>query len=282
VKNNHEKTAAWRVEQRWKRLVKILTHPEVSLWGGRCFTILKKQSTHTNMEEREMKRTSIALVAALTLAFTVPAFADNGAPSGAHYNLNIIGHTNCPGDDLVGSNRHVIAVLLNFDDGSQHGTLPGSLDKRNKIFLQEGEFNVIDGNACNGDGATFQLPANPYTCPLNDPQCLNTDPTFQNYLVYARALGQPGGSATITTCATDPVSGEIVCSTENVVLVRNKGKSSFDNVTKELTTLCLDTDDNTICDTRVGIFDASLEDYFWDYDNDGLRLAQIRFYPIPD
>jgi hypothetical protein len=44
----------------------------------------------------------------------------------------------------------------------------------------------------------------------------------------------------------------------------------------------LDTDDNTICDTRVGIFDASLEDYFWDYDNDGLRLAQIRFYPIPD
>ncbi len=234
-----------------------------------------------------------ASVVCIAMSATAQTSTGNGAISGPHYNLNIIGYKNqCPGDDLKGTNRHVIAVKLNFNDGSQNGTSPATLDKTNKIFLVEGDFQVLDGNACDGDGATFQLPADPYTCPVDDPDCLNTDPTFQEYLVYARALGSPKGSpsATMTTCATDPgadglfgtADDVIVCSTENVVLVRNKGKSSFSNVTKQLTTLCLDTDGNGSCDTRVGIFDSSLEDYFWDYDNNGLRLAQLRFYPIAD
>jgi len=233
--------------------------------------------------------TVFAVIAAASLAGQ--AFATgNGAPSGSHYNLNIIGKENCSPADLTGSNRHTIQVLLDFNDGSQNGQLATTLDRRNKIFLQEGDFQVIDGNACDSNGAIFQLPANPFTCPVDDPQCLNTDPTFQNYTVWARALGKPGGNATITTCATgagdDGLLGtaddEIVCSTENVVLVRNKGKSSFTNVTKELTTLSLDTNGDSKCDTRLGIFDSSLQDYFWDFDNNGLRLTQLRFYPIPD
>jgi hypothetical protein len=206
----------------------------------------------------------------------------NGAPSGSHYNLNIIGHDHCPGDDLVGTNRHVINVLLNFNDGSQNGQSATTLDRRNKILLAEGDFAVLDGNGCDSDGATFQLPANPFTCAVDDPNCLDTDPTFQEYLVSARALARPGGSATITTCATDPVTGELVCSTESLVLVRNTGRSRFRNVTKELTTLCLDTDDVLGCDTRVGIFTDDLQSFFWDYDNNGLRLAQLRFYPVSD
>ena len=70
----------------------------------------------------------------------------NGAPSGPHYNLNILGKDNCPGDDLQGSNRHTIFVLLNYYDPTPNNwTSMTSLDKRNKIFLQEGEdFAVID------------------------------------------------------------------------------------------------------------------------------------------
>ena len=218
------------------------------------------------------------LAVALVFAMTGLAFAQgkagkgngtgNGAQSGSHYNLNIIGHDNCPGDDLKGTNRHVIDVLLNGG---------------NKINLVEGDFAVLDGNACDSDGATFQLPANPFTCAdPTDPTCVNTDPTFQEYLVFARALGAPGGSAKITTCATDPVTAEIVCSTENVVLVRDSGRSRFRNVTKELTTLCLDTNADLTCDTRVPIFGDDLQSFFWDYDNNGLRLTQLRFYPIPD
>ena len=225
----------------------------------------------------------IVMLTVFTLALAVPAFATgNGAPSGSHYNLNIIGHNNCPGDDLKGTNRHVIDVFLNFHDGSQNGQTATTLDKTNKIFLAPGDFQVLDGNACDSDGAKFQLPTDPFTCPATDPACLNTDPTFQNYLVYARALGKPGGHSEITTCATDPATGEIVCSTENVMLVRAKGQSKFKNYTKELTTLCLDTDTTPGCDTRVGIFDGTYQGFFWDYDNFGLRLAQLRFYPIAD
>jgi len=107
------------------------------------------------------------------------------------------------------------------------------------------------------------------------------------YTVWARAGGKPGGSATITTCATgagdDGVLGtaddEIVCSTENVVLLRTKGQQPFVNVTKELTTIAWDTDGDGIWDVRVPLFDNSLVDYFWNYSNTGLRLAQLRFYP---
>jgi hypothetical protein len=225
-----------------------------------------------------------------SIALANPALAQsgdgNGGLSGPHYNLNILGKATCAGDDLTGSNRHTIQVLLNYHDATPTDpTSDPALDRRNKIFLAEGDFQVLDGNACDGDGATFQLPANPYTCPADDPYCLNSDPTFQSYTVWARARSG-GGSATMTTCRLDKATAEYQCSTENTldVLVRTKGKNTnnFTNVTKELTTVCLDTDADTACDFREGIFANDLFSYYWDYDNFGLRLAQLRFYPIPD
>ncbi len=213
-------------------------------------------------------------IAAALLSLPVAAFATgNLAPSGSHYNLNIIGHTQCSGDDLKDTNRHNIQVLLN---GGQHasdinGDLATTLDKKNKIFLEQtfdGSFQVEDGNACDGDGAVFRLPA-PGT-----------------YEIYARALGQPGHSATMTTCAISAGDDlvlhtgddEIVCSTQNVMLVRSKGGSLFDNVTTKLTTLTGDIDSDGSLET-VNIFDSQLYGYFWNYDNNGLRLAQLRIYP---
>src|SRR5947199_9899957 len=107
------------------------------------------------------------LAVALVFVMTGLAFAQgkagkgngtgNGAQSGSHYNLNIIGHDNCPGDDLKGTNRHVIDVLLNG---------------RNQINLVEGDFAVLDGNACDGDGANLRLPANSISCTEDYPECL--------------------------------------------------------------------------------------------------------------
>jgi hypothetical protein len=72
----------------------------------------------------------------------------------------------------------------------------------------------------------FQLP-----CTTNVPADIGCEDgvSLAAYEAYARALGQPGGSATITTCAFDPTTGEEICSTENVLLVRAKGKSTFRN-----------------------------------------------------
>jgi hypothetical protein len=221
-----------------------------------------------------MKNQISAVVAIGVIGITLginSAFATgNGAPSGTHYNLNILGKENCAGDDLTGSERHTIQVLLNFQDNPD-GTLAVDLDKRNKIFLVASEdavgdsdLHVLDGNACDGNGATFALPRN----------------VSSAWTVWARAGGKPGGTATITTCATDPTTTEIVCSTENVVLLRTKGKQSFTNVTRELTTICWDTDGDGACDVRVPLFDPQLQDYFWNYSNSGLRLAQLRFYQL--
>ncbi len=196
-----------------------------------------------------------AAVVASIVAFPVKADAGNGGPNGAHYNLNIIGVPKAKTADMDGSNRHVIFV-------------PESGGCR--INLAEGNFNVADGNCFDGDGAEFFLP---------DPDPDGDGVTA--YSVYARALGKPGGSSVTTTCFDE--AGETWCSTESVVLVRTKGKSTFRNVSKELLSLCLDTDDppDGICDVREFLFDRDLADYYWQYDNNGLKLAQLRFYEIP-
>ena len=221
-----------------------------------------------------MKRAfwSLSLSAMLTAALALPASAGGGnaAPSGPHYNLNIIGVDNPKNSPMTGSDRHTIFVAL--------GTKKPDDPVRTDIWLTQGEFQVCDGNGFDGaydcagnqvgrglNGAVFQLPS-------------------ASYQVWGRALGEPHGSAVITTCAYDE-TGLRICSTENTVDVfsRGHGKQSFQNVTSKLTTMnaCFDPIDgiagNVVCAT-VSLFNSALEDFLWQYDNNGLRLAQIRFY----
>lgn len=191
---------------------------------------------------------------ALTLSIATSAFAGgNGAPSGSHYNLNIIGVPKDKTADMTDNNGHRIFV---------------SLFGKSKILLQEGsDFQVIDGNATDGS-ATFQLP--------------NPDPDNDGvtvYSVYARALGKPGGSSVMTTCAVDPLSLEEYCSTQSLVSVRTKGGSKFTNVSSELLYVYADINGDGVVE-RMNLFDDRLVDYFWDYDNKGLKVLQLRFYPI--
>ena len=208
------------------------------------------------------KRWSVATVALLAAAgtFATPSawasrpVTGNGAPSGSHYTLNIIGVPKGKTADMDGNNGSRIFV---------------SLSGRTKINLTEGDFGVLDANGTDSDGATFSLP--------------NPDPDgdgVTEYSVFARALGTPGGSSTTTTCATDPSTGDEVCSTESMVLVRSKGKSSFKNVSRELLYVDVDLDGDGTPEL-IPLFDSRLQDYFWDYDNHGLRVAQLRFYEQP-
>jgi len=181
------------------------------------------------------------------------AVGGNGSPSGAHFNLNIIGMDKDKSADMNGNNGHRIFVVLWGNT---------------KIMLKEGDFQVLDANGTDGR-AEFQLP-NPD--PEND--------GVTEYSVFARALGKPGGSSTTTTCATDPVTGEEYCSIYSMVLVRNKGKSSFSNVSRELLYIYADIDGDGDVE-RLPLFDGALDEYYWSYDNQGLRLAQLRFYEVP-
>jgi hypothetical protein len=198
--------------------------------------------------------------AATTAPDFEPAFVQtgNGAPSGAHYNLNIIGVPKDKTADMTGANGHVIFVALTGNT---------------KILLGEGAFQVVDANGTDGSAA-FQLP-NP------DPDADGTTV----YSVFARALGKPGGSSITTTCATDPDTDEEVCSVISLELTRTKGRSRFENVSRELLYIYADLDDDGDLE-RVPLFDDALQGYFWDYDNNGLKLVQLRFYEcsttVPD
>jgi hypothetical protein len=191
----------------------------------------------------------------------------NGALSGPHYNLNIIGVAKDKTADMTGDNGHRIFVPL---------------DGKAKINLIEGEdFAVLDANATKGS-ASFQLP--------------NPDPDGDGttvYSVWARPVGKPGGDAVVTTCAeqwvdagADGIVGtgddvyEEVCSLVTLEVGREKGKPRFENVSKELLYIYADIDEDGVVEL-IPLFDESLQDYFWSYDNNGLKVLQLRFYEVP-
>lgn len=212
------------------------------------------------------------------------AITGNGAPSGAHYNLNIIGVDNPKKPPMVGNDGHTIFVAL--------GSWKNQTTVETDIWLTPGEFQVCDANGfdpafkCDGtqigrglNGAVFQLPCD--TAIPTDYGC--QDGTLSaSYSVWGRALGSgAGGKAVITTCAYDDL-GVLICSSENTldVFSRGHGKQIFQDVTSQLTTLqnvCFDLGGVVTCGD-VSLFNNALQDYFWQYQNTGLRLAQIRFY----
>ena len=217
----------------------------------------------------------------------------NGAPSGGHYSLNILGVSKGKTADMTGNDGHRIFVPL-------YG--------KAKIELVEGaDFAVLDANGTDGP-AVFQLP-DPGLDPYVVGDAGEAD-TISDYSVFVRPLGKPGGWATITTCAdlvdstfAGLLPGTFVrtlnragafggeCSIEQVgqdITLRTGGKSTFTNVTAELLTIVfrvevdLDGDGITdeVVDVRVPIFNDIIEDEYWEYDNNGLRLLQARFYPV--
>lgn len=238
-----------------------------------------------------MKKVLGGLAILCSMCAAIPSWAGggNGAPTGPHYNLNIIGMANPKTSPMTGSDRHTIFVGLGTKKSD-----PNAVDVITKVWLTPGDFQVCDGNGfdpaydCAGhqigrgmNGAVFQLPCN--TAIPTDFGCAGGTASA-SYQVWGRALGQPGGSATITTCAYDDL-GMLICSSENTVNVflRGNGKQTFQDVTSQLTTLqgvCFDLAGTLTCGD-VSLFNGALQDYFWQYDNNGLRLAQIRLYLNP-
>ncbi len=140
--------------------------------------------------------------------------------------------------------------------------------------------------------------------------------TWSAYSIYIRSLGRPGGWATITTCAdlVDSTFGGLLpgdlvrilnrtgyfggyASVEQVgreITERPQGKSVFTNVTAALLTIVfqvevevqIGTDPDTGAPIteirtyyiRVPIFDPMLENEYWEYDNNGLKLLQVWIY----
>lgn len=237
-----------------------------------------------------MKRIlSILAVAAVVVLCSTPALAQNGnpCPGDKEYQFNIIGSKikNPPMDN---NNGHRIFVLLK---GTSQIYMTGDTDP-NTTGLQCGNnFDVLDANGTDNDGATILVPCDPLDAENLDPNvCFD---------VYATPLGKPGApGATVDvvcdfddTCLMcdidDPNNEGDTCATGNIdfSLVRNNGKPVQQNITNVFRASgCIDLNDNDACDAgdisfnNEWIFNIEqLLYYYWDYTNDGLRLAQIRF-----
>ena len=205
------------------------------------------------------------------------ATTGNGAPSGAHYTLNIIGVPKDKSPNFTGGNGHRIFVDLGRN-GEPANT---------RINLIEGDFGVTDANGTDGT-AGFQLP-NP------DPDLDGTT----SYSVYARALGKQGGKATMQSCYEDATgtwcATNFVGGVEPITLERTKGGvAKFVNVSKDLlfVDFCvtwaagldgiLGTADDECTDiNQISLFSIADMLYYWSYDNEGLKVAQLRFYEVP-
>ena len=155
-----------------------------------------------------------------------------------------------------------------------------------------GDFGVIDANGTDGDGAIFGLP---------DP-CAgvsSTDGCTPTYSVWARAKAGKG-SVTITTCADETGTGfdgtdDVWCGSNGVTLSKATARKAI-NVTNNLLFMTITVDDTTdpqlaACidsgpnstdgqpdQYNIAIFDQCFENYFWNYDNNGLKVLELRFY----
>lgn len=197
-----------------------------------------------------MNKLNTLSLALAVLIGSSSAFAGNGAINGGCYNLQIIG-VKSKSASLTDSNRHSLFVPIGGNT---------------KILLQEGDFQVIDGNGTDGS-AKFALP---------NPDPLNTGKTA--YSVFARMVGKPGSGIDMTTCATDSL-GETYCSLETMSMSRIAGTSKFQNVSQSLLYIYADIDGDGIVD-RIPLFSTSLQDYYWDVDTTGRAHAQLKFCPV--
>ena len=185
----------------------------------------------------------------------------NGAQSGSHYNLNIIGVDNPKNFDYNTYNQQ------NTQGQGHRIFVP--LDGTAKILLSEGDYSVLDANGTDGIAA-FQLPA---------PDTANSGIT--SYSVFIRGLGKPGGTATMSSCITDGT--DTYCSiTQNIYvsLAAHGNNNKFTNVSRELLYVYADTNGDGKVE-GIPLFSNPLYTYYWDYQNTGLRLAQLRFYDVP-
>lgn len=247
---------------------------------------LSSQSKPKTINKEEcMKALRVFLALALVLGLAAPVMAGVGTDlSGAHWNLNIIGvPKDKPVPSMTDSNRHVIFVPL------QSGL---DVSRQVKIeYIRGDSFKVLDGNATKDNYALIQVPYEFCTDYVTGCEEL------LSFDVYAVGLGKPGGAAIVTaecTYSKEVVNGDPLAELEcedtllmgSFEITRTKGTPKPVDITNIFrATGCLDNDADSICDSgdlqfrNIWIFNIEeLVQYMWDYDNNGLKLMQVRFY----
>ncbi len=231
-----------------------------------------------------MKRKINLILIALTIAlFSMSALAVKPATKGNGLPLidmrdswTLVIHARpydkCPTADYDGSNRRslvVAAIPLADVLANPHGGNTPDASDYNDIELVSNdsldEFYVLDGNACDDDSALLSFPI----------------AVASTYDVYIKLLGKPDEATAAVLCADlvlDATQDDFYCNT-GTVRVRSKGGNKYVNVTDELLFLTsIDCEDGDGV-RDVELFDACLEDEFWDWSASGKAKSRLIFVP---
>jgi hypothetical protein len=234
-----------------------------------------------------MKRFALTLIALGLVAGTALGQNNNPCPGDKEYQFNIIGVEHPKTTDMTNNNGHRIFVQLN---GRTQIYMTGDTDPATTGLQCGNKFDVLDANGTDGS-ATILVPCDPLTATNLDP-----DVCFD---VYATELGTPGGHTDVdVVCAFDATclgcnidGGDCALGNIDFSLAGHNGKPQTDNITSVFrATGCIDLGGVAgVCDAGDIIFRnewifniEQLLYYYWDYDNQGNRVVQIRFCDTED
>jgi hypothetical protein len=223
-------------------------------------------------------RKLIAIIVTAVLLLSVCASPVLAAKPGAdfngpHFNLNLIGKKTdwSGGGSYNNPDRHTIFVpedTSTFSYALPDGTIQSGSIKLEFTQTTGEDFAVLDGNAFDDGVASFQLAKG-------------------RYQVYIVSRAKPGFSTDINA---------LVYFTDNLTQTQWMsllvGEITVTRKWQDATPLFYvsDAEENTLGITAdTWVFDyldmlaaAGYGDgeYFWDYDNNGNKLVQVRFYPV--
>jgi hypothetical protein len=220
-----------------------------------------------------MKRTILLGVVAAVMILSVgvgfAAFNKDIPDNGKHFTVNFIGVPKDKKVDMDNTQGSTIFVPLGKD---------GNVLTTCKIYVARNtahptQFEIVDRNACDADGAKILVPFENYG-----------DLSFN---VYAIALGKPGDIGVYVEATaefTEDTTADLLMT--SFELKRDAGKPNVLNISNIFrATGWIDLDGNDIQDptdttfTNVWVFNIpTLLSYWWDYTANDLRHMQVRFY----
>jgi len=233
---------------------------------------------------------SACAIAAGLLSFNVMAQNANPCPGDKSYQVNIIGVPKDKSAPMDNNSGHRIFVPLNSGEDVDRRVriyMTGDTDSETDGLQCGSNFKVLDANATDDNMATLLVPCEPIE--VGDPGiCFD---------VYATGLGKPYGNANVDvvcefdeTCIDcDIVEGTCEMGNIDFDIVRGKNKPVTEDITGVFRAngcIDADTEDGLLCGDdpldiifrNVWIFNVEeLVTYYWDYDNNGLKLMQVRF-----
>lgn len=239
-----------------------------------------------------MKKALIfTLALAIGISFGISAVLAAPKLSGPHWQFNLVGHPQgYKGGGEYSNGRAILIPLKNATgpaaivcEGEEvlvaDDTVPTFTDQEPvgaKLYFEAGDtFAILDRDATDKDGARIMIPTE-----LEDPD----NPESQRVIsvdVWIRVLGKPFTCIDIDAYAFDS-SQSLYFWAGSVDLNRQPGRASWTKINELFDVWYCDVVENAcVTDTAVelSVFNNVFEDYFWNIQNDGTRLVQVRLYP---